>query len=427
HRLLSRDVEFGDLGFLIIDEEQRFGVTHKEKIKKMKKTLDVLTLSATPIPRTLHMALLGIRDISIINTPPQDRLSIRTYVTEFEDQTLREAILQEIRRGGQVFFIHNRVETIMRLTSHLQKLVPEAKIHFAHGQMAESAIEKIMRDFLSKKFNVLVSTTIIGSGIDISSANTIIIDRADTFGLAQLYQLRGRVGRSRDRAYAYLLIPSKEKLSQDAKKRLQVIQGAQELGSGFKIASHDLEIRGGGNILGKDQSGHIEAIGFEMYTDLLEQTVRELKGEVLENEVDPELNLKVDAYIPEDYMPDMSDKLSFYRQLSGLQTEEELSDIEADMRDRFGPPPPVIFNLFEVMAIKFYLKKLKVRSIDVGNQKTVFTFLDQTPLTPEMMIARVQKNPKQFQIKPGNKFVMNITTWKEILPFVRELSDGKSQ
>ena len=216
-------------------------------------------------------------------------------------------------------------------------------------------------------------------------------------------------------------------MSQDAKKRLQVIQGAQELGSGFKIASHDLEIRGGGNILGKDQSGHIEAIGFEMYTDLLEQTVRELKGEVFENEVDPELNLKVDAYIPEDYMPDMSDKLSFYRQLSSIQAEEELSDIEADMRDRFGPPPPVIFNLFEVMAIKFYLKKLKVRSIDVGNQKTVFTFLDHTPLTPEIMIEKVQKNPKQFQIKPGNKFVMHIQTWKEILPFVRGLSDGISQ
>ena len=427
HRLLSQDVDFSDLGLLIIDEEQRFGVTHKEKIKKMKKMLDVLTLSATPIPRTLHMALLGIRDISIINTPPQDRLSIRTYVTEFQDQTIREAILQEVKRGGQVFFIHNRVETIARLTTHLQKLVPEAKIHFAHGQMAESAIEKIMLDFLAQKFNVLVSTTIIGSGIDIASANTILIDRADTFGLAQLYQLRGRVGRSRERAYAYLLIPSEEKLTADAKKRLQVIQGASELGSGFKIASHDLEIRGGGNILGKDQSGHIEAIGFEMYTDLLEQTVRELKGETFEQDIDPELNLKVDAYIPEDYMPDMSDKLSFYRQLSSLQAEEELADVEADMRDRFGPLPPVIFNLFEIMAMKLYLKKLKARSIDVGNQKAVFTFLDQTPLSPHMMIARVQKDPQRFQIKPGNKFVMRVENWKEILPFVRELSNGNSQ
>ncbi len=424
HRLLSQDIAFSDLGLLIIDEEQRFGVTHKEKIKKMKKMLDVLTLSATPIPRTLHMALLGIRDISIINTPPQDRLSIRTYLTEFQDQTIREAILQEVRRGGQVFFIHNRVETIARLTGHLQKLVPEAKIHFAHGQMAESAIEKIMLDFLAKKFNVLVSTTIVGSGIDISSANTILIDRADTFGLAQLYQLRGRVGRSRDRAYAYLLIPSEEKLTPDAKKRLQVIQGASELGSGFKIASHDLEIRGGGNILGKDQSGHIEAIGFELYTDLLEQTVRELKGEAFEEAVDPELNLKVDAYIPEDYMPDMSDKLSFYRQLSSLQAEEDLADVEADMRDRFGPLPPVIFNLFEIMAIKLYLKKLKAHSIDVGNQKAVFTFLDQTPLSPQKMIEMVQKNPRQFQIKPGNKFVVTIGTWKEILPFVRGLTDG---
>ncbi len=427
HRLLSQDVDFFDLGFLIIDEEQRFGVTHKEKIKKMKKTLDILTLSATPIPRTLHMALLGIRDISIINTAPQDRLSIRTYVTQFEDQTIREAILQEIRRGGQVFFIHNRVETIGRLASHIQKLVPEAKVHFAHGQMTESAIEKVMLDFLNKKFNVLVSTTIIGSGIDIASANTILIDRADTFGLAQLYQLRGRVGRSRERAYAYLLIPSEEKLSDDAKKRLHVIQGASELGSGFKIASHDLEIRGGGNILGKDQSGHIEAIGFEMYTDLLEQTVLELKGERVESALDPELNLKVDAYIPEDYMPDMSDKLSFYRRLSSIQMEEEMADIEADMRDRFGPVPPVVFNLFEVMVIKFYLKKLRVRSMDVGNQKVVFTFLDQTPLSPELMIKMVQKDPKQFQIKPGNKFVMTLTTWKEILPFVRRLSDEKPQ
>ena len=427
HRLLSQDVNFCDLGLLIIDEEQRFGVTHKEKIKKMKKTLDVLTLSATPIPRTLHMALLGIRDISIINTPPQDRLSIRTYLARFEDQTIREAILQEIKRGGQVFFIHNRVETIARLTLHLQKLVPEAKIHFAHGQMTESAIEKIMIDFLAKKFNVLVSTTIIGSGIDISSANTILIDRADTFGLAQLYQLRGRVGRSRDRAYAYLLIPSEEKLTADAKKRLQVIQGACELGSGFKIASHDLEIRGGGNILGKDQSGHIEAIGFEMYTDLLEQTVRELKGETFEQEIDPEMSFRIDAYIPENYMPDMGDKLSFYRQLSSLQAEEELADIEADMRDRFGPLPPVIFNLFEIMAIKFYLKKIKARSMDVGNQKAVFTFLDQTPVSAETLIAMVQKNPKQFQLKPPNKFVMRVENWKEILPFVRNLVHGNAQ
>jgi len=422
HRLLSSDVEFFDLGLLIIDEEQRFGVVHKEKIKKIKKTLDVLTLSATPIPRTLHMALLGIRDISIINTPPQDRLSIRTYLTQFNDETIREALLQEIHRGGQVFFIHNRVETIAGVTKHLQKLVPEAKIHFAHGQMKESSIEKIMLDFLNKEFQVLVCTTIVGSGIDIPSANTIIIDRADTFGLAQLYQLRGRVGRSRERAYAYLLIPEEGRLSDDAKKRLQVIQGASELGSGFKIASHDLEIRGGGNILGKDQSGMISAIGFELYTDLLEETVRELKGEDIKEAIEPEMNIKIAAYIPQDYISEMGDKISFYRQLASLESEEELQDIEAEMKDRFGELPSQVYNLFELMAIKFYLKKLHVKALDFGNQKAVLTFSETTPLDPQVLLTFIKKDPKHYQLKVDNKFVAYLEDWKHILPFVRNLT-----
>ncbi|MEK7790390.1 MAG: transcription-repair coupling factor, partial [Deltaproteobacteria bacterium] len=393
HRLLSRDIGFQDLGLLIIDEEQRFGVVHKERIKKMKTELDVLTLTATPIPRTLHMSLMGVRDLSVINTPPQDRRAIRTYISKFDDHTIREAILNEIHRGGQVFFLHNRVETISGMTRHLQKLVPEAKIHFAHGQMRETAVEKVMHDFLNQKFNVLVCTTIVGSGIDIPTANTIIIDRADTFGLATLYQLRGRVGRSHERAFAYLLIPGEDQITADAKKRLQAIQGASELGAGFKIASHDLEIRGGGNILGKDQSGHIAAIGFEMYTELLEQTVRELKGESVDLGMEPEMNLKMDAYIDEDYIPDMSEKLVFYRHLSSIQHEEELMEIEEEMRDRFGPIPDNVYHLFELMAIKFYLKKLGIRAIDYGTQRVFMTFSDQTPVDPNRVIELVKTNP----------------------------------
>ncbi len=423
HRLLSRDIGFRDLGLLIIDEEQRFGVVHKERIKKMKTELDVLTLTATPIPRTLHMSLMGVRDLSVINTPPQDRLAIRTYISKFDDHTIREAILNEIHRGGQVFFLHNRVETIAGITRHLQKLVPEAKIHFAHGQMKESAIEKMMHDFLGQKFNVLVCTTIVGSGIDIPTANTIIIDRADTFGLATLYQLRGRVGRSHERAFAYLLIPGEDQITPDAKKRLQAIQGASELGAGFKIASHDLEIRGGGNILGKDQSGHIAAIGFEMYTELLEQTVRELKGENVDLGMEPEINLKMDAYIDEDYIPDMSEKLVFYRHLSSIQNEEELMEIEEEMRDRFGPVPDNVYHLFELMAIKFYLKKLGIRAIDYGRERVFMTFSDQTPVDPNRVIELVKTNPKQYQMSSGNRISAKVQDWKEILPMVRRFAN----
>ncbi|OGQ17563.1 MAG: transcription-repair coupling factor [Deltaproteobacteria bacterium RIFCSPHIGHO2_02_FULL_40_11] len=424
HRLLSNDVSFRDVGLLIIDEEQRFGVKHKEKIKKMKKTIDVLTLSATPIPRTLHMAFLGIRDISIMNTPPQDRLSIRTHTIHFDEQTIRDAILKEIRRGGQVFFVHNKVKTIAKLTERLQKMVPEAKFQFAHGQMPESQIEKAMLRFINKEFNVLVCTTIIGSGIDISSANTILIDRADQFGLAQLYQLRGRVGRSQERAYAYLIIPEEKKLSQDAKKRLQVIQGAQELGAGFKVASHDLEIRGGGNILGKDQSGEIEAIGFEMYSELLEETVEALKGNQKLKDIEPEINLRFPAFIPEDYMPDPRDKLTFYRHLSMLQSEDELQEIESEMQDRFGRLPEPVYNLFDVMAIKFFLKKLRVQAIDFGNQKAVFTFAEDTPVSPDVIIDYVQKKPTKYQIRQNNRFIVYMSSWKEILPFVRDFVDN---
>ena len=419
HRLLSVDIDYKDLGLLIIDEEQRFGVVHKEKIKKLKKMLDVLTLSATPIPRTLHMALLGIRDLSVINTPPLDRRAIRTYVTKFDEATIREAITNEIHRGGQVFFVHNRVETIAEMARKIEKCVPDIKIRFAHGQLSERLLEKIMIDFLHQKFQVLVCTTIIGSGIDISTVNTIIIDRADTFGLSTLYQLRGRVGRSHERAFAYLLIPDDTKLSEDAKKRLEIIQNATELGAGFHIASHDLEIRGGGNILGRDQSGHIEAIGFELYTELLEQTVRELKGEITEETIDPDIRLKVNAYIPEAYIPDMSDKLAFYRHLATLSSEDALQDIESEMKDRFGPLPPIVYDLFEIMVIKFYLKKLKIKSIDFGNERVVLTISDRTPIPVEGILKLVKREPKRYRLISGEKISIHIQQWKEILPVIR--------
>ena len=423
HRLLSHDIECPRLGLLIIDEEQCFGVVQKEKIKKMKKTVDVLTLTATPIPRTLHMSLLGIRDLSVINTPPLDRRAIRTYISHFEEQTIREAILREIQRGGQIFFVHNRVQTIHEMADRIQKIVPEAKVRFAHGQMREALMESVMHDFLNQKFNVLVCTTIVGSGIDMPTVNTIIIDRADMLGLSSLYQLRGRVGRSHERAYAYLIIPPEDRLTGEARNRLQAIQGASELGAGFKIASHDLEIRGGGHILGKNQSGHIEAVGFEMYTELLEQTVRELKGEVELAAPEPEIHLKVDAHLPEEYMPDMGDKLTFYHHLAMIRSEEEIADIEAEMRDRFGPVPEVVYNLFELMAIKFYLKKLKIKAIDFGNQKVVLTFSDQTPVDPLRLMERIEQKPEQYRMISSHKLVIGVKQWKEILPLVRQLSN----
>ncbi len=317
HRLLSKDVNFKDLGLLVVDEEQRFGVAHKERIKQMRKKVDVLTMTATPIPRTLNMSLVGIRDMSVIETPPKDRLAIQTNVVKFDSAVLVRAIRTEIARGGQVFFVHNRVESIYSMGNLLQRLVPDARIVIGHGQMAEDALERAMLDFMTHKADILLATTIVENGLDIPNANTIIINRADRYGLAQLYQLRGRVGRSDRAAYAYLLIPPEEALSPVARKRLSAMKEFSELGSGFRVAALDLEIRGAGNLLGGEQSGTIDAVGFEMYMKLLEETIRELKGEDLEDDVRATVNLKVDFRLDDTYVPDMNQRLMIYRRMAG--------------------------------------------------------------------------------------------------------------
>jgi transcription-repair coupling factor (superfamily II helicase) len=371
HRLLQRDVRFKDLGLVIIDEEQRFGVSHKERLKQLRAEVDVMTLSATPIPRTLHMSMVGMRDLSIIETPPVDRMAIRTYVTRFDDEVIRSAVLRELRRGGQVFFVHNRVESIAAMADYLAKLVPEAKIAVGHGQMPERELEKVMVDFVAGETNLLVSTTIIENGLDIPRANTMIVNRADCFGLSQLYQLRGRVGRSKQRAYAYLLIPGEAALTKDARERLRVLQELSELGAGFQIASHDLELRGAGDLLGARQSGQIAAVGFEMYTELLEETVAELQGLEREERIDPEVRLGLSAYLPEGYVPDPNQRLLLYQRLARAGAESEVYGLGDELRDRYGEVPPPAKLLLEIMKLRVMLKQLRVEALEYDGHRLV--------------------------------------------------------
>ncbi|HEX8151547.1 MAG TPA: transcription-repair coupling factor, partial [Thermoanaerobaculia bacterium] len=345
HRVLSKDIDFKDLGLLIIDEEQRFGVAQKERLKQTKKAIDVLSMSATPIPRTLHMSLTGIRDISVIETPPKDRLAIQTAVVPFNDDFIRDAIEFETGRGGQVFFVHNRVESIYAMKEYLERLVPGLKVIVGHGQMEERELERAMLAFIQREFDVLLATTIIENGIDIPACNTILINHAERFGLSQLYQLRGRVGRSDRLAFCYLLVPSNRELTGDARKRLAAIQEFSDLGAGFRIAARDLEIRGAGNILGGEQSGQIAAVGFEMYTKLLEETVREMKGEKIEEEVETSMNLGVDIYIPKGYIADENLRMTFYKKVASAKDDQRLEDIRNELRDRFGALPANVENL----------------------------------------------------------------------------------
>ena len=424
HRLLSKDVQFKDLGLLVIDEEQRFGVTHKEKIKRFKTQVDVLTLSATPIPRTLNMALMGVRDLSIINTPPEDRLAIRTFISRFEEETIRKAIISEIARGGQIYFIHNRVISIYGFADQIKAVVPEARIRVAHGQMPDDELEKTMLDFYNHEFDVLLCTTIIESGLDVPLANTIIIDRSDTFGLSQLYQLRGRVGRSKERAYAYLLIPPQGVVDKTAQERLKIIQENTELGSGFHIAHHDLELRGSGNILGDSQSGHISAVGYELYMELLEQALAEAKGEgQAEDEVEPEINLRIPALIPDSYIEDIRIRLSYYKALSDIKDEEELDRIELELVDRFGQVPEQVTNLFGVMLIRRLCKELGVRDISSGPKNLSLLFSNSTKVKPEAIIKLALEQNKKFQITPEQSLIMklNSTTWPSILEELKSL------
>jgi len=379
HRILSKDVGFKDLGLLIIDEEQRFGVGHKERIKQLKATIDVLTLTATPIPRTLNMSLTGLRDISLIETPPRDRLAVHTVVTSFNAKLIAAAVRQEIGRGGQVYFIHNRIEDIDQVADLVAKLVPQARVVAIHGQMTGPMLEKRMIDFVERKYDVLVSTTIVENGIDIPLVNTLIVDRADLYGLAQLYQLRGRVGRSARQAYAYFLVPPYIELTPLARERLKALKEFSELGSGFRLAARDLEIRGAGNLLGHRQHGTMEAVGFEYYMQLLDQAIRGLKGEAVEEE-NPEINLKVDIRVPEDYLPQINLRLNLYKRLASVEGLAEIDRIREEIIDRFGPVPDPIENLLRYGALKYLAKRLRLRSVDRTEHRVVFRFRPETPV-----------------------------------------------
>jgi transcription-repair coupling factor (superfamily II helicase) len=408
HRLLSADVRFKDLGLLIIDEEQRFGVSHKEKLKKLKTQVDVLTLSATPIPRTLHMAMMGLRDLSVITTPPADRLAIRTVVCRFNEKIIEEAVKRELARGGQCFFVHNRIEDIHAVAQKLRDIVPGVRVVVGHGQMPAEELERVMVDFVDGKADILCCTTIIESGLDIPRANTMFVDRADTFGLAQLYQIRGRIGRSRERAYCYLLIPGEEAaLSGDAKARLAVLQRFTELGAGFQIASHDLELRGAGDLLGARQSGAIAAVGFETYTQLLEEAVASLRGEPIHHELDPELTCDLPGFIPEDYLPDVGQRLEFYRRLSSAHDEEEIREILVEIADRYGPVTPEVEVLADIMIVKGLGRRLGARAIELNESRFALALLDETPLKPDQVMKLVQKKGSPWKLTPDMRLSRN--------------------
>ena len=406
HRLLQRDVRFKDLGLLVVDEEQRFGVSHKEKLKQLRAEVDILTLTATPIPRTLHMSMTGMRDLSVIETAPVDRLAIRTYVTRFDDELIRQAILRELRRGGQVYFVHNRVQTIEAMAEQLRQLVPEATVAVGHGQMGEKELEQVMLDFIGGKSNLLVASTIIENGLDIPRANTIIINRADRFGLSQLYQLRGRVGRSDRRAYAYLLIPGEAALTRDARERLRVLQELTELGAGFRIASHDLELRGAGDLLGGKQSGPIAAIGFELYTELLEETIDRLRGTEREERIDPEIRLGLSAFFPEKYLPDPNQRLQFYQRMASVENDEELFDLTEELRDRYGEPPLAGEILISTMRLRIQLKKLCVDLLEYDGKRLSLLFHASTKISPELIRKLVTEQADKYRL--GADFKLSI-------------------
>ncbi|MGH7263007.1 MAG: transcription-repair coupling factor, partial [Candidatus Rokuibacteriota bacterium] len=381
HRLLSRDVAFRDLGLLIVDEEHRFGVAHKERIKKLRSSVDVLTLTATPIPRTLYMSLSGVRDLSIIETPPPERLPVETVVAPFSRTLVRDAIEQELARGGQVFFVHNRIQSLPSMTAFVQRLHPRARVVMAHGQMREKDLEEVMLRFVGGQADVLVSTAIVESGLDIPASNTIVVNRADRFGLAQLHQLRGRVGRERQQAYAYLLIPADGRVDETSQKRLRVIQELTDLGSGFRLALRDLEIRGSGNLLGAEQHGHIAAVGFDLYSKLLAEAVRELRGDPTEDALEPVVTVEVEARLPETYVPEVGQRLTLYKRLAGITRVEEVAEARAELRDRFGPLPPPVMHLLEVVELRAMARQLGIERVEALGGKALLTFSPVTPVS----------------------------------------------
>ncbi|RWX45024.1 transcription-repair coupling factor (mfd) [Candidatus Electrothrix aarhusensis] len=423
HRLLSKSIVFQKLGLLIVDEEHRFGVSHKEKIKKLRADVDVLTLTATPIPRTLQMSLLGIRDLSVISSPPRQRRAVKTFLARYDDLVIREAVQQELERGGQVFFVHNRVKSIHRIAEQIEQLVPHARIAVAHGQMAGKHLEDIMVSFINHEVDILVSTTIIESGLDIPNANTIIINRADRIGLADMYQLRGRVGRSSRQSYAYLLVPSTEQMTADAGQRLRALMDCSELGGGFKLAMNDLQIRGGGNLLGVSQSGHIAAVGYDLYLELLQSTVADLKkqaeqgkgGDVVEPELEPDVKLRVAAFLPDDYVRDTVLRYRLYRRLSvaGNEDPELLADLRDEVIDRFGALPREAETLFALIGLKYSLCKLGITKLEQGPANLVFSFSDHSPVAPETLLAFIEHSRPKKSKAPKKK--------KEVRPLNRGL------
>jgi transcription-repair coupling factor (superfamily II helicase) len=418
HRLLHADVKFRDLGLVIVDEEHRFGVRDKEKLKALRAEVDVLTLTATPIPRTLNMAMGGLRDLSLITTPPAERLAIQTFVSEWNDAQVREAALREIRRGGQIYFVHNSVETIEKRAEELRRLVPEATVRVGHGQMRERDLEQLMLDFYHRRFNLLVCTTIIESGIDVPTANTIVIDRADRFGLAQLHQLRGRVGRSHHRAYAYLITPPRGAMSQDAIKRLEAIESLEDLGAGFTLATHDLEIRGAGELLGDEQSGQIHEIGFNLYMELLDRAVSALKSGREPNleqgmRGGPEIEMRLPALLPEDYVSDIHLRLTLYKRIASATDQEALDDLQSEMIDRFGPLPEPARNLYRIAALKLRARELGLQKIDAGPTGGYALFGEDNQVDPRAVIRLVQRNPRQYRLDGSHKLRFSWKAEKE--------------
>ncbi len=418
HRLLSKDISFKDLGLLIVDEEHKFGVIHKEKIKKMKTSVDTISMSATPIPRTLNMGFMGVRDLSLINTPPNDRLPTRTFLCPFEPHTIRKAILSEIHRGGQIFFLHNRVQSIHETSEKIREIAPEARVRVAHGQMPAETLEETMIAFFKHEFDVLVCTTIVESGMDIPRANTIFIDRADGLGLSQLYQLRGRVGRSKERAYCYLLIPNQRSLDPAAQERLKAIQENVELGRGVQIAHRDLELRGAGSILGEEQAGHANAVGYELYLELLENALREAKGDSPEiDSLEPEINLRIAALIPDTYMPDIRLRMAYYKAFSSIESLDDVDRFEEDLHDQFGPIPEPVRNLMGVMLIKKHAKNLGIRDLTLGTKNLSLAFTEHTSLSPQAAINLTLNKTKKYSLTPDSRLIIKLEnqTWPAVL------------
>jgi transcription-repair coupling factor (superfamily II helicase) len=399
HRLLSKDVVFKNLGLLIIDEEHRFGVAHKERMKQLRASVDVLALTATPIPRTLYMALSGVRDMSAIETPPLDRLPIETVVRRFSKAVIKEALERELARGGQVFFVHNRVQSLTSMARFIQALVPDARVIMGHGQMSERELEATMVRFVSGQADVLVSTAIVESGLDIPASNTIIINRADRFGLAQLYQLRGRVGRERLQAFCYLLVPADGRVDEQAQRRLRALQELTELGSGFKLALRDLEIRGAGNLLGAEQHGHIAAVGYDLYSKLLAEAVQELRGDKTGIAVEPVISVPVEGFLPEEYVPEVNQRLAFYKRLAGVAGDDELLDLRAELQDRFGPLPALAEQLLDIVRIRSAARALGVERVEAGHGKAVITFSPSTSIEPSRLVAAIQASRGRLRMR----------------------------